>query len=110
MLLTGGVFAGTTWQSFDLVVPGINGSASTGSQTKSTTGALAGLQLNSSGGKTLDARTTSSGGNGSWLRSVQGGNTYSLESPQGKDQSVQLQFSTDFFSLQVAVTGNWRSN
>ncbi|WDM23112.1 hypothetical protein [Paenibacillus polymyxa] len=120
LLLTGGVSAALAdhgieptaenWQSFDLSVPGYNGSNTTSNQTKTTTGALAGLKLESSNGETLDVRTYSSAGNGSWKRSVTGGNTYQLDSPQEKKKNVALEFSTDILDGDTPVNGTWRSN
>lgn len=104
---------GTSWASFDLKVPGNsvhNSEGRTSSQTKTTAGALAGLQMNSSGGSELDVRTESPDGNGSWERNVRGGNTYSLDSPQRSGKSVNLLFSTGAFQGPVLITGNWRSN
>lgn len=110
LLLSSGAFAGASWEAFDTVVPGFNGSAYTGTQTKASTGELAGLLLNSSGGETLDVRTNSDSGSGSWLRGVKGGNTYSLNSPHAKDTSVRLHFSTDLIDGATPITGSWRSN
>ncbi|MNB96047.1 hypothetical protein D3C75_432390 [compost metagenome] len=103
---------GTTYQAFSLVVPGNNVNDSRGeteSQTKAATGTLAGLQMNSTGGSSLDVRTESSNGNGSWTN-VTSSNTYAIDSPQVAGSSVHLQFSTGLFQGPVTVTGNWRSN
>lgn len=110
MLFASAVSAGTTWESISGVVPGLNGSLYSSSQTKVETGALAGLKVSSTGGAELDARTNSSGGNGSWLRDVKGGDTYSLESPQAADMSVRMQLNTDFLQGEVPVNASWRSN
>lgn len=112
LLLAGAVSAGTTWHSFDGIVPGLDGSWTIPDyQTKTTTGALAGLQLNSSNGNDLDVRTVSSGGDGGWERGVKGGNTYTIDSPQAAKQSVSLEFSSDIVDLRnTPITGNWRSN
>lgn len=107
------VIAGTTYQSFDLKVPGNNVNNSegeTGSQTKATSGADAGLQIDSTGGSSLDVRTESSDGNGDWKYGVTSSNTYALDSPQLKGKSVHLQFSTGIFQGPVTITGKWRSN
>lgn len=109
LLIVGGASAGTSWESFDGTVPGFNGNWSTAYQTKSTTGALAGLQLNSTGGETLDVRTEGTY-NGSWTRSVTGGNTYQLDSSNTSGQNEKLKFSTDLFDGNTPITGNWRSN
>ncbi len=66
--------------------------------------------MHSTGGAELDARTESSGGNGSWLRDVKGGNTYTVNSPQAKSQSVRMELNTDFFQVDVPVNADWRSN
>ncbi|WP_157794165.1 hypothetical protein [Paenibacillus donghaensis] len=105
---------GTTYQSFDLKVPGNNVNNSegeTGSQTKTTSGANAGLQINSTGGASLDVRTESPNGNGSWKDGVTSSVTYGdIDSPQLSGSSVHLQFSTGLFQGPVLITGNWRSN
>lgn len=104
---------GTSYEAYDLSVPGNNVNDSRGqtsSQKKSTTGAQAGLQVNSTGGSALDVRTQSSTSpNGSW-KSVTSSMTYALDSPQQAGHSVYLQFSTGIFQGPVATTGNWRSN
>ncbi|WP_322924359.1 hypothetical protein [Paenibacillus campi] len=104
------VYAATSYQSFSGTVPGINSSWYSSTQFKSTSNALAGLKLNSTGGATLDARTNSGAGNGAWTRAVSGGNTYSLDSPQVASAAVQLELNTNFFQGSVPVTGQWRSN
>ncbi|MBA9087296.1 hypothetical protein FHR92_003780 [Fontibacillus solani] len=104
---------GTSWEDYDLTVPGNNVNDSRGetsSQTKVTSGALAGLRVNSTGGEELDVRTESSSGNGSWKYGVEGGNTYSLNSPQLTGDTLWLQFSTGLFQGPVTTTGEWRSN
>ncbi|MBW7453169.1 hypothetical protein ACFOLF_16415 [Paenibacillus sepulcri] len=122
LLLTGGISAafasdfqvlGTDYQSFSLVVPGNNVNDSrgeTGSQTKSTSGAQAGLQMNSTGGSSLDVRTESPNGDGSWKDGVTSSETYAINSPQLSGSDVHLQFSTGLLQGPVTVTGNWRSN
>lgn len=114
ILLTSGIsFAGTTYESFSLVVPGNNVNDSRGetsAQSKTTSGALAGLQINSTGGSSLDVRTESLNGNGSWKYGVTSSNTYTVDSPQLAGSSVWLQFSTGLFQGPVTITGSWRSN
>lgn len=104
---------GTAYVAYSVVVPGNNvnnAKGQTASQTKTSTGAQAGLQVNSTGGAALDVRTESSTSpNGSW-KSVTSSNTYALDSPQTAGHSVYLQFSTGIFQGPVATTGNWRSN
>lgn len=104
---------GTTWEAYDLRVPGNNVNDSRGetdSQTKTTSGALAGLRVHATGGEELDVRTESSSGNGSWTYGVTGGNTYSLNSPQLSGATLWLQFSTGILQGPVTTSGEWRSN
>jgi len=113
LLLAGGaVQAGTTYSNYNLTVGSFNGSAYTGYQTKTTTGAPGNLRTSSVGGSyTLDARMQASSGTGGWVRRVTDNDTRNLPNSVAKGSLVRLQYSNDATTpVNVQVTGSWRSN
>ncbi|MGG4046291.1 MULTISPECIES: hypothetical protein [Paenibacillus] len=104
---------GTKYVPFALQVPARgseSAQAQTDQQTKVTSGAKAGLEVNSTGGATLYVRTDSNGGGSGSTKTITSSNTYQLDSPQLAGTSVWLQFTTSILSSGVTITGNWRSN
>ncbi|MGX4667946.1 hypothetical protein JNUCC74_01840 [Cerasibacillus sp. JNUCC 74] len=112
LLLTSGglISAGTSYESYNVDVPRMNGSANTNNQTKSKTDARADLKV-STLGKALDARVRSSdGGTGKWVR-VSTTGTFTLPNSVKKGKKAHVQFSNDLSTIvNVRVAGSWRSN
>ena len=114
MMFSTVAFAGTTYSHYETTVGKINGSGYSGYQTKVTSGANGILKSTSVGGNyTVDARMSSSCGNGAWLRNVDDGTVEYLDSPvtQVSGCSVRCQFSNDITTpVDVQVIGDWKSN
>mgnify|MGYP004453715603 CR=1 FL=1 len=107
-------FAGTTYSYYNTTVGKFNGSGYSGYQTKVTSGANGLLKSSTVGGNyTVDARMSSTAGNGAWLRNVDDGTVAYLDSPvsQVNGCSVRCQFSNDITTpVDVQVTGYWKCN
>ena len=110
---------GTTFQSFNVHVPGWNGSGTTGIQTKGTIGASAQIQSFRSGSYVnTDVRQNYSyvgaSYHGPWLRNLNNNqSSYTVPTnanhPSGSD--TKLEFSSDITTTAAYdVTGEWRSN
>lgn len=112
LVLSGGlsVYAGTTWQSDSVVLPGFNGSVLTNKQQKKEGPGTAGLQMGATGGTQIDARTYGKT-NGAWVRDVIGGSTRELPAPQAIGSLLNLQFSSNITTTSPqTLVYNWRSN
>jgi hypothetical protein len=116
LVMGSSVFAGTSWSSQESKsLPGWNGSAYSSTQTKAAVG-QAGLQMNATEGYEIDVRTegtsgNSNGVNGSWVRDVLGGNTYSLSAPQAAGDNLRLHFSSNLTTTaSTNIVYKWRSN
>ncbi|WP_235612293.1 hypothetical protein [Metalysinibacillus jejuensis] len=113
MAFGGTVQAGTTYSSYDFVVPEFNGSHYTGYQVKTYSGTSGDLRSSSVGGAyTVDVRMeNSSGSTGTWVRSVTDNDNRKLPSTAPSGSSVRLHISNDLTTpVNVRVAGSWRSN
>lgn len=114
MMTSMSVFAGTTFTSFSLELPGFNGSIYTKDQVKKTTGATGEITKFKSGAKAnVDARMIDKDKDaGSWTRNLTSGN-YVLEgdSTLKAGEIVRAQFSSNITtSVSVFISGEWKSN
>lgn len=111
--MTGAVaFAGTSYTyNESRTLPGNNGGVTSSIQQKAATGGYADLGMNATQALTPDVRTEGVGGIvGSYVRNVQGGNTYAPSAPQSQGANVWLYFSSDLFAPDSGINYNWRSN
>lgn len=108
-------FAAGDYVNYSTTVGKFNGSGYTGYQTKTTTGAAAGVVSTTVGGNyTVDVRLQESNGTvGPWFGKLGDNQSAAITSvsEHKAGDSVRLQFSNDLTTrVDVQVDGKWRSN
>lgn len=111
MAIASTAMAGTSYSKYNTTVGKLNGNGYTGYQTKSTAGANGYIKSTNVGGNyVVDARMSSSSGNGSWVRNLDDNENRSLpgSAKMKKGCSVRTHFSTDWDTpVAVQVRGQW---
>lgn len=106
-------FALTSYQSYMVDVPALNGSAMTTTQTKSKTGYSGNINVSAvGGGKKLDCRMRDEDNSaGAWVKNVTTGSSETLLSRASHEQSdkMHVYFSNKLTTLvDVTTSGTWR--
>lgn len=116
LVATGSVYAGSTYQGFDVTIGKLAGNVATGSQTKQTGGANGALESTfNGGGYYYSARMEKTNGSaaGAWARKITKGKTVTLpgNSSQYKNSKIRVKMQSQWNQpVNFTVRGQWKSN